>query len=105
MSNLAQRKTVSTGGRPTRQAVDACLSFMVDELRTRLGGLPSPDEAEGIWTDIWYHEAHNSTALEGNTLVRREVEALLGQGKATGSKELKDYLEVKGYAAVARWVY
>jgi hypothetical protein len=78
---------------------------MVDELRTRLGGLPSPDEAEGIWTDIWYHEAHNSTALEGNTLARKEVEALLSQGKAVGSKELKDYLEVAGYAAAARWVY
>src|ERR1700681_3045357 len=105
MSNLTKHSTGSARGRPTRQAVHASLDFMVDELRTRLGGLPSPDEAESIWTDIWYHEAHNSTALEGNTLVRREVEALLGQGKATGSKELKDYLEVTGYAAAARWVY
>jgi len=78
---------------------------MVEELKTRLGGLPSPDEAEGIWTDIWYHEAHSSTALEGNTLVLREVEALLREGKAVGSKELKDYLEVSGYAAAAQWVY
>ena len=78
---------------------------MVEELRTRLGGLPSPDEAEGIWTDIWYQEAHSSTALEGNTLVLREVEALLREGKAVGSKELKDYLEVSGYAAGAKWVY
>jgi hypothetical protein len=105
MSNLAKRRTGSARGRPTRQAVRARLAFMVDELRTRLGGLPSPDEAEGIWTDIWYHEAHNSTALEGNTLVRKEVEALLSQGKAVGSKELKDYLEVTGYAAAAGWVY
>jgi len=78
---------------------------MVEELKTRLGGLPSPAEAESIWTDIWYHEAHSSTALEGNTLVLREVEALLSQGKAVGSKELKDYLEVSGYAGAARWVY
>ncbi|HUZ86853.1 MAG TPA: Fic family protein [Candidatus Baltobacterales bacterium] len=78
---------------------------MVEELKTRLGGLPSPDEAEGIWTDIWYHEAHSSTALEGNTLVLREVEVLLREGKAVGSKELKDYLEVSGYAAAAQWVY
>jgi Fic family protein len=78
---------------------------MIQELKTRLGGLPSPDEAEGIWTDIWYHEAHSSTALEGNTLVLREVEALLREGKAVGSKELKDYLEVSGYAAAAQWVY
>jgi len=106
MSNLA-KKAASTAarGRPTREAVHARLAFMVEELKTRLGGLPSPDEAEGIWTDIWYHEAHSSTALEGNTLVLREVEALLREGKAVGSKELKDYLEVSGYAVAAQWVY
>ncbi len=78
---------------------------MVNELKSRMGGLPSPDEAEGIWTDIWYQEAHSSTAIEGNTLVLREVEALLREGKAVGSKELKDYLEVSGYAGAAQWVY
>src|SRR6266571_1876342 len=106
MSNLAKNAaSTAARGRPTREAVHARLAFMVEELKTRLGGLPSPDEAEGIWTDIWYHEAHSSTALEGNTLVLREVEALLREGKAVGSKELKDYLEVSGYAAAAQWVY
>ena len=105
MSNLARTASATARGRPTREAVHARLAFMVEELKTRLGGLPSPDEAEGIWTDIWYHEAHSSTALEGNTLVLREVEALLREGKAVGSKELKDYLEVSGYAGAARWVY
>jgi len=74
-------------------------------MRARLGGLPTPEEAEAIWTDIWYHEAHSSTALEGNTLVRREVETLLSEGRAVGNRQLKDYLEVKGYAQAARWVY
>lgn len=78
---------------------------MVGEMRARLGGLPTPEKADAIWKDIWFHEAHSSTALEGNTLVRREVEALLNEGKAVGSKELKDYLEVSGYATAARWVY
>jgi len=105
MSNLRKNTPKMARGRPTRQAIHARLDFMVQELKTRLGGLPSADEAEGIWTDIWYHEAHSSTALEGNTLVLREVEALLRDGKAVGSKELKDYLEVSGYAAAARWVY
>lgn len=100
MSNLPKQR-----GRPSRRAVHDRLAFMVEELRTRLGGLPSPEEAEAIWTDIWYHEAHSSTALEGNTLVRKEVEALLAHGKAVGSKDLKDYLEVTGYAAAAQWVY
>lgn len=43
--------------------------------------------------------------MEGNTLVLREVEILLGEGRAVGAKALKDYLEVLGYAEAARWVY
>jgi len=93
------------GGRPSRQAIHTRLASLVAELRARLGGLPSPEEAEGIWTDIWYLETHNSTALEGNTLVLKEVETLLGEGRTVGQKELKDYLEVKGYADAADWVY
>jgi len=75
------------------------------ELRERMGGLPSPSEAEGIWTSIWYQEAHHSTALEGNTLVLRQVEALLAEGRAVGDRELREYLEVRGYADAASWVY
>jgi len=77
----------------------------MDELKQRYGGLPSPLEAEGIWTQIWYSEAHNSTAIEGNTLVLREVERLLRDGKTAGDKQLSDYLEVQGYANAAKWVY
>ena len=73
--------------------------------RGRLGGLPDPIEAEGIWTAIWYQEAHNSTALEGNTLILRQVEVLLRDGRAVGDKALNEYLEVRGYADAARWVY
>lgn len=105
MPNLSKIPSGAARGRPTREALHSRLAFMVDELKSRLGGLPSPDEAESIWTDIWYHEAHSSTGLEGNTLVLREVEVLLREGKAVGSKELKDYLEVSGYATAARWVY
>lgn len=93
------------GGRPSRASIHARLDAEVAELRGRLGGLPSPDEAEGIWTEIWHQEAHHSTALEGNTLVRRQVEALLREGRAVGDKELREYLEVQGYADAARWVY
>ena len=46
----------------------------IAELRERLGGLPSPVEAEGIWRGIWLEEAHHSTAIEGNTLVLKQVE-------------------------------
>jgi Fic family protein len=77
----------------------------IAELRERMGRLPSPTEAEGIWTTIWYQEAHHSTALEGNTLVLRQVEALLAEGRAVGNKELREYMEVTGYADAAKWVY
>jgi len=92
-------------GRPSRAAIHERLGNELRELRERYGGLPLPEEAQAIWTDIWHFEAHNSTALEGNTLVLREVEVLLSQGRAVGNKELKDYLEVQGYAAAAQWVY
>jgi hypothetical protein len=64
-----------------------------------------PAEASSIWDDIWRLEAHNSTAIEGNTLVLREVERLLETGRDIGAKPLKDYLEVKGYGDAAQWVY
>jgi Fic family protein len=76
----------------------------IEEL-ARYGGLPQPDEARSLWNDLWHLEAHHSTAIEGNTLVLREVEALLREGRAVGSKELKDYLEVLGYGEAAHWVY
>lgn len=92
-------------GRPRREQIYHRLDEAIEELRGRLGGLPDPVEAEDIWTAIWHQEAHNSTAIEGNTLVLRQVEALLTEGRAVGDKELKEYMEVKGYADAARWVY
>jgi Fic family protein len=80
------------------------LEGALDDLQ-RLGGLPSPREAETIWSDIWHLEAHHSTALEGNTLVLREVESLLDRGLAVGAKPLAEYMEVKGYGDAADWVY
>lgn len=97
--------TEPTRGRKSRGAIYRQLSEGVEELRTRLGGLPAPLEAEDIWGDIWFQEAHNSTAIEGNTLVLREVEILLSEGRAVGDKQLAEYMEVRGYADAALWVY
>ena len=91
-------------GRPSRQAIYDRLDAAFAELRDRMGGLPNPVEAEGIWTTIWYEEAHHSTAIEGNTLVLKQVERLLADGVAVGNKELKEYMEVRGYATAAKWV-
>jgi Fic family protein len=92
-------------GRPRRRDVYRRLDEAFVELRERMGGLPSPAEAESIWATIWYEEAHNSTAIEGNTLVLKQVERLLADGVAVGEKELSEYLEVRGYANAAQWVY
>lgn len=91
-------------GRPSREDVLHALDTALDDL-AGVGGLPLPVEADAIWEGIWYEEAHHSTAIEGNTLVLKEVERLLREGKAVGSKELAEYLEVDGYAKAAQWVY
>lgn len=92
-------------GRPSRADVYKRLQVQIGELREKLGGMPSPEEAEGIWRGIWLEEAHHSTAIEGNTLVLKQVELLLAEGRAVGNKELSEYLEVRGYADAADWVY
>ena len=92
-------------GRPRREVIYERLDVQIAELWQRLGGLPHPVEAQDIWRGLWYEEAHHSTAIEGNTLVLKQVEALLEQGRAVGNKELAEYMEVRGYADAADWVY
>jgi cell filamentation protein, protein adenylyltransferase len=96
---------VSPRGRPPRHEVYQRLDVQIAELRQRMGGLPNPLEAADIWRGIWFEEAHHSTAIEGNTLVLKQVEQLLAEGRAVGNKELSEYLEVKGYGDAAEWVY
>jgi hypothetical protein len=98
-------RTKARRGRPSRADVYERLRVQIGELRERLGGLPSPLEAQDIWRGIWLEEAHHSTAIEGNTLVLKQVELLLAEGRAVGNKELSEYLEVRGYANAADWVY
>jgi fido (protein-threonine AMPylation protein) len=95
----------SRHGRPPRRTVYERLAVQIGELGDRLGGLPSPLEAESIWRGIWLEEAHHSTAIEGNTLVLKQVEQLLGEGRAVGNKALREYTAVRGYADAATWVY
>ncbi len=96
--------TTQAGGRPSRASIHAAVD---DEMRLigRIGGLPHPSVASDIWDGIWHEETHHSTAIEGNTLILREVRRLLDEGRAVGDKELKEYLEVQGYADAAKWVY
>lgn len=91
-------------GRPTRRSIYGALDQAMLDLQ-RIGGLPDPSVGSEIWEGIWYEETHNSTAIEGNTLILKQVRVLLEQGLAVGNAELREYLEVKGYADAARWVY
>ena len=90
-------------GRPSRQAVFEQFAEAMASLKAH--GLPPLEQARPLWDDLWHRDVHNSTAIEGNTLVLREVEALLDQGRVVGAKALRDYLEVLGYAEAATWVY
>ncbi|MCC6237658.1 MAG: Fic family protein [Dehalococcoidia bacterium] len=92
-------------GRPSRRSIYEQLETQIEELWGRLGGLPNRAEASDVWQGIWYEEAHNSTAIEGNTLVLKQVRTLLDEGRAVGGKELREYMEVEGYARAAEWVY
>lgn len=102
---MSSEQTPPRRGRPSREEVFAQLEAGIAELWDRMGGLPAPAEAADIWRGIWYEEAHHSTAIEGNTLVLKQVERLLAEGRAVGNKELREYLEVRGYASAAEWVY
>ena len=68
-----------------------------------MGGLPRAVEADSILREIWIDDVHNSTAIEGNTMTRAQVEELVERGRASAS--LVEALEVDGYATAADWVY
>ncbi len=92
-------------GRPSRQQVFELLDRAREDLLL-IGGLPEPTVFQDVWADIWIEETHNSTAIEGNTLRRRQVQLLLKEGVVSGSAhELREWLEAKAYGEAARWTY
>lgn len=80
---------------------------IVDEhirlLREHLGSLPRAVEADQILRQIWIDDVHNSTAIEGNTLTRAQVENVVERQRAYGT--LVESLDVQGYARAADWAY
>jgi hypothetical protein len=90
-------------GRPSLSEVLTRVDAEVRLLRDRLGGLPHAVEADHILRAIWIDDVHNSTAIEGNTMTRAQVEALVEQRRASAS--LAESLDVEGYARAADWVY
>jgi len=83
------------------------LLAVVDEhvrlLRENLGGLPRAVEADHVLRQIWIDDVHNSTAIEGNTMTRAQVENLVERRQASG--DLLENLDIEGYARAADWSY
>jgi Fic family protein len=98
--DVSQRSNMTSRG-DVYERLDAAIA----EAKDHLGGPPAPRESRAAWVALWVHEAHNSTAIGGNPLTLREVEQLLLEGRAVGDHQLAEYLEVKGYADAAQWVY
>lgn len=66
-------------GRPSLQEVLARVDEEVRLLHHHLGGLPRAVEADHILREIWIDDVHNSTAIEGNTMTRAQVEVRDGR--------------------------
>lgn len=90
-------------GRPSLAELLDVLDEHVRLLRETLGGLPRAVEADQILRQIWIDDVHHSTAIEGNTMTRAQVEDLVERRQASGS--LAESLDVEGYARAADWVY
>lgn len=93
----------SKRGRPSLADVLSALDAEVDLLHDSLGGLPRAVEADQILHEIWIDDVHNSTAIEGNTMTRAQVEDAVERRKTSGT--VIEVLEVEGYAGAADWVY
>lgn len=97
-------KTMERGpGRPSLANVLSRVDEEVQLLHDHLGGLPRAVEADHVLRAIWIDDVHNSTAIEGNTMTRAQVEALVERRRPSGT--LVETLEVESYARAADWVY
>lgn len=97
------RASRKKGGRPSLTDVLGLVDEEVALLHASLGGLPRAIEADHILREIWIDDVHNSTAIEGNTMTRAQVEDLVERRRV--SADLIETLEVEGYARAADWVY
>lgn len=90
-------------GRPSLADVLARVDEEVRLLHEHLGGLPRAVEADQILRAIWIDDVHHSTAIEGNTMTRAQVAALVEHGRASGT--LVESADVAGYSRAADWAY
>jgi Fic family protein len=66
---------------------------------------PLPETAvQSLREDFVIRYAHNTTALEGNTLTLRETQVIIESGMVISGKPLREHLEVINVAEALRWV-
>ncbi|MEX1045966.1 MAG: Fic family protein [Actinomycetota bacterium] len=92
-------------GRPSLEDLLLLLDEEVGLAYARLGGLPRAVEADLVLRQVWIDDVHNSTAIEGNTLTRVQVERIIETRMVAGQASLSESLDVEGYARAADWVY
>ena len=90
-------------GRPSLAELLSTLDEHVRLLRENLGDLPRAVEADHILREIRIDDVHNSTAIEGNTMTRAQVENLVERRQASG--DLVENLDVEGYSRAADFAY
>jgi len=90
-------------GRASLKDVLARVDEEVQLLHEHLGGLPRAVEDDHILKEIWLDDVHNSTAIEGNTMTRAQVEDLVV--RRLPSATLLESVEVDAYARASDWVY
>lgn len=87
----------------TLQEID--LSFFEKQQKELQSKRPLPEIAlENLEDKLEIDEAHNSTAIEGNTLTLGETSLVLTKGLTIGGKTLKEHLEVKGYDKAYQYI-
>lgn len=100
---VKSRKKRPARGRPSVEDVLRRVDEEVSLLHEHLGGLPRAVEADQILRQIWIDDVHNSTAIEGNTMTRAQVENVVERRPIQAA--LFEALDVEGYAEAADWVY
>jgi Fic family protein len=66
---------------------------------------PLPENAvRSLRDDFVVRYAHNTTALEGNTLTLRETQVVIESGLVISGKPLREHLEVVNVVDALRWV-
>jgi Fic family protein len=91
---------------PAVPSIEEVLARLDEEVRLlddNLGGMPRAVEADHILRQIWIDDVHNSTAIEGNTMTRAQVESVVERRRVAA--DLAEALDVEGFAEAADWVY